>query len=178
VVVFAIAIALVFLPVRAPTAARDEAGALVITGGTLIDGTDRDPLADATLVVRDGRLVEVTAGGVATLPSGGERIDARGKWIVSGLVDMHVHYQPGWMDTLFLRHGVTTVRDVGGSLDAILDLREESRAPGIARPRIFACGPLIDGPWPRHGTGISVSVQTAAEARAAARKLLDREWIA
>ena len=105
---------------------------------------------------------------------GAEGIDARGKWIVPGLIDMHVHYHPGWMDALFLRHGVTTVRDVGSGLDSILALREDSRAAGVARPRIFACGPLIDGPWPRHGTGISVSVQTVAEARAVARRLLDR----
>ncbi len=78
------------------------------------------------------------------------------------------------MDALFLRHGVTTVRDVGSGLDSILELREASRAPGVPRPRIFACGPLIDGPSPRHGTGLSVSVQTVAEARAVARRLLDR----
>src|SRR5262249_55200483 len=87
---------------------------------------------------------------------------------------MHVHYHPGGMDELFLRHGVTAVRDVGGNLDAILEQREQSRTPGAARPRIFACDPLIDGPAPRHGTYISVFVQTADEARAAARRLLDR----
>ena len=55
-----------------------------------------------------------------------------------GLIDMHVHYHPGWMDALFLRHGVTTVRDVGSGLDSILELREDSRAqvsraPGSSR---------------------------------------------
>ena len=128
----------------------------------------------ATIVVRDGRVAEVTAGVVAPLRAGTEGIDARGKWIVPGLIDMHVHYHPGWMDALFLRHGVTTVRDVGSGLDSILALREDSRAAGFARPRIFACGPLIDGPSPRHGAGLSVSVQTVAEARAVARRLLDR----
>jgi len=145
-----------------------------VSGGTLVDGTGREPLHGATIVLRDGRVAEVTAGGVASLPAGTEGIDARGKWIVPGLIDMHVHYHPGWMDALFLRHGVTTVRDVGSGLDSILELREDSRAPGVPRPRIFACGPLIDGPSPRHGRGISVSVQTVAEARAVARRLLDR----
>ncbi len=158
----------------APTAARDGAGTLVVSGGTLVDGTGRAPLPGATMVVRAGRVVEVTAGGVAGLREGTERIDARGKWIVPGLIDMHVHYQPGWMDALFLRHGVTTVRDVGSGLNSILELRGDNQALGVARPRIFACGPLIDGPWPRHGTRISESVQTVAEARAVARRLLDR----
>jgi len=158
----------------APSAPGSGGGTLVISGGTLIDGTGRGPLPGATIVVRDGRVAEVTAEAVAGLGAETERIDARGKWIVPGLIDMHVHYLPGWMDGLFLRHGVTTVRDVGSGLDPILALREESRVPGIVRPRIFACGPLIDGRWPRHGARISVSVQTVAEARDAARRLLDR----
>ena len=166
------ATAFIFLPSSAPTAAREGAGALAVSGGTLVDGTGREPLPVATIVVREGRVAEVTAGGLAT--PGAEKIDARGKWIVPGLIDMHVHYHPGWMDALFLRHGVTTVRDVGGGLDSILRLREDSRATGFVGPRIFACGPLIDGPWPRHGTGLSVSVQTVAEARDMARRLLDR----
>ena len=168
---------LIALPSSAPTAAGNGAGTIVVSGGTLVDGTAGEPLPAATIGVRDGRVTEVTAGGVAPVPAGTEGtegIDARGKWIVPGLIDVHVHYHPGWMDALFLRHGVTTVRDVGSGLDSILELREDSRAPGVARPRIFACGPLIDGPSPRHGTGISVSVQTVAEARAVARRLLDR----
>src|SRR5262245_5756169 len=154
------------LPWRAPTAAGHGAGSVVVSGGTLIDGRGGEPIARATIVVLDGRVAEVTSEGSAALPAGIERIDASGKWIVPGLIDMHVHYHVGWMDALFLRHGVTTVRDVGSGLDSILALREESRVPGVARPRIFACGPLIDGRFPRHGSYISVSVQTVEEARA------------
>jgi imidazolonepropionase-like amidohydrolase len=168
------ATALIALPSSAPTAARNGAGTVVVSGGTLVDGTGRQALPGATIVVRDGRVAEVTAGSVASLRAGTEGIDAHGKWIVPGLIDVHVHYHPGWMDALFLRHGVTTVRDVGSGLDSILEFREHARVPGVARPRIFACGPLIDGAWPRHGTGISMSVQTVAEARGAARRLLDR----
>jgi N-acyl-D-aspartate/D-glutamate deacylase len=100
---------LIALPSSAPTRASTGAGALVVSGGTLVDGTGREPLPDATIVVHDGRVAEVTAGRVATHRAGTEGIDARGKWIVPGLIDMHVHYQPGWMDALFLRHGVTTM---------------------------------------------------------------------
>lgn len=165
---------LIALPSSVPTAVPDGASTVVVSGGTLIDGTGREPLPGAMIVIRDGRIAEVTVGGIPGLRAGTESIDARGKWIVPGLIDMHVHYHPGWMDALFIRHGVTTVRDVGSGLESILALREENRAPGIARPRIFACGPLIDGSSPRHGLGISVSVQTVAEARAVVRQLLDR----
>jgi len=161
-------------PPIAQTAAQNGDGTIVVAGGTLIDGTTREPLPGITIVVRNGRIAELAAGHVAGVPAGIEVIDARGKWIVPGLIDMHVHYQPTWMDALFLRHGVTTVRDVGSGLEHILEWRAENRSPGIARPRIFACGPLIDGPWPRHGSGISVSVRTASEARGVARQLLER----
>ena len=173
VAVVTLAAAFIAWPSSTPPAAGNGGGTLVVRGGTLVDGTGGEPLADATLVVRDGRVTEVATRGAASLGAA-EGIDARGKWIVPGLIDMHVHYHPGWMDPLFLRHGVTTVRDVGSRLDTILALRDENRTPGVARPRLFACGPLIDGPSPRHGTGISVSVQTVAEARAVARRLLDR----
>ena len=171
----ALALLLVAGPARALAASpapTETATTVVVTGATLIDGTGREPLTDATIVMRAGKISAVTPGSGAA-PVGAERIDARGKWIVPGLIDMHVHYHAGWMDALFLRHGITTVRDVGSGLDSILELREDSRQSGVARPRLFACGPLIDGRSPRHGRGISVSVTTVDEARAAARRLLD-----
>ena len=157
-----------------PSAAVNTPAALVISGATLLDGTGRDALADSVIVIRDGKVAAVTAAGAAGVPGDARHIDARGKWIIPGLIDMHVHYHAGWMDDLFLRHGVTTVRDVGSGLDGILELRRLSREPGSTQPRLFACGPLIDGPWPRHGRGISVPVVTEDEARAVARRLLGR----
>src|SRR5207247_326910 len=68
----------------------------------------------------------------------------------------------------------TTVRDVGNNLERILELRRQNRGADAKGPRVFTCGPLIDGPLPRHGTGISVSVSTEGEARDAARRLIAR----
>jgi len=158
----------------APVAADAEGDApLVITGGTLFDGTGRAPLPDAEIVIRDGRIVSVTTAGTGVALAHGQRLDGRGTWIVPGFVDMHVHYYD-WMGPPFLRHGVTTVREVGSNLERILELRRQSRASDAAGPRIFACGPLIDGPAPRHGPYISVSVTTEEEARDTARRLLAR----
>jgi imidazolonepropionase-like amidohydrolase len=153
--------------------AGETAAPLVIVGGTVIDGTGRPPLPDGVIAIRDGKFVSVTSVGAGNLPAGARRIDAGGKWIIPGLIDMHVHYHE-WMDEPFLRHGVTTVRDVGANLERILALRRESRAGDSRKPRIFACGPLIDGPLPRHGSWISESVATEDEARDVARRLLAR----
>src|SRR5712691_1099200 len=88
---------------------------------------------------------------------------------------MSVENYADWMQPLFLRHGVTTVRDVGSHLDAILIYRRRSQKPGQQRPRLFACGPVIDGPNSALPAWITRKVATADEARAVARELLARQ---
>jgi imidazolonepropionase-like amidohydrolase len=68
------------------------ASTLVVIGGTLIDGTGGTPIANATVVISNGKILAAGASGTLRVPDGGERLDARGKWIVPGLIDMHVHY--------------------------------------------------------------------------------------
>jgi len=166
----AAAVALIVFGALAATAAEAP---LVIVGGTLVDGTGRAPLADPAIVIQDGRIARVTTSAGESMPADARRIEARGKWIIPGLIDMHVHYYE-WMNEAFLQHGVTTVRDVGNNLERILELRRQSRSSDAKGPRVFTCGPLIDGPLPRHGTGISVSVSTENEAREIARQLIAR----
>ncbi|MDA1189960.1 MAG: amidohydrolase family protein [Chloroflexi bacterium] len=63
----------------------------VITGGVLIDGTGRDPLTGATVVIGDdGRIEQV--GRIDSLPKGAEVVDVAGKTIMPGLIDCHVHF--------------------------------------------------------------------------------------
>jgi len=80
---------------------------LVIRGGTLADGTGRD-LYEADIAIRDGRIAEV--GKVAA--KGFEEIDARGKLVTPGFVDVHTHYdgQVTWSHdiTPSSQNGVTT----------------------------------------------------------------------
>jgi len=104
--------------------------------------------------------------------------DARryaGSYVLPGLIDMHVHHPIGRLpvdielfDLLHLSHGVTTVRDCGSIDGSVLETRARIAAGEIAGPRIFACGPLIDGDppaWP----GAEVARNTAEGERIADR---------
>lgn len=87
--------------VATPAAAQRRTGhpVLVVRGGVLIDGTGATPVANAVMVIRDGRIIAVGKTGAVAVPDGARVIDARGKWIIPGLVDAHVHYgQSGWFD--------------------------------------------------------------------------------
>lgn len=155
-------------------AAQGEPATLVVHNGTLIDGTGRPPVSQATVVVSAERITRVLAGASAP-PTAGRVIDATGLTILPGLIDLHIHHRP-WMWPLFLRFGVTSVRDVGSDPDAVLRERDRERRGEIAAPRIFACGPVLDGIPPVWGTQWrgSVGVASVEEAREWAQRLLDR----
>ena len=71
---------------------RTASGTTLINHGQIIDGTGRTPIADAALVIQDGRIAY--AGPSADLPQLGpdvEKIDARGGTIMPGLVEAHFH---------------------------------------------------------------------------------------
>ncbi len=88
---------------------------LKITGGTVVDGTGADRF-EADVAVKDGKIVEVRRRGPGSPPLEGdaaETIDATGKIVAPGFVDIHTHYdgQVSW-DSLLepsSGHGVTTV---------------------------------------------------------------------
>ena len=81
---------------------------LVIRNGTIVDGSGGDPY-EADLAVIDGKIAAI--GG--NIPQGTEEIDARGKLVVPGFVDVHTHYdaQVTWSDRLSPSswNGATTV---------------------------------------------------------------------
>src|ERR1700741_3581956 len=81
---------------------------LVIRGGAVFDGSEAAPVM-ADVGVRGDRVAAIGAG----LPEGSRTIDASGRWVIPGMLDVHTHYDaevlasPGLRESL--RHGVTTV---------------------------------------------------------------------
>jgi hypothetical protein len=139
---------------------------LVIRNATLIDGMGRPPVPRTT-IIRSGKISRV--GSESAVPQGSQIIDADGLTVIPGLIDAHVHSRP-WMWHLFLQFGVTTVRDVGSDPDFIFGVS------GGGIPRIYACGPLLDGIPPVWGTrwAGSVGLRSVQEARMAAGQLIKR----
>lgn len=121
---------------------------LAITNVTLIDGSGAPAVPNATLLVRDGRVQRVGATIDGDLPADVERIDGRGKWLIPGLHDTHVHVTLSAGEPA-LRHwlawGVTTVRDLGGDTGVVLGLRDQERRGELTGARIVAHGPFLDG---------------------------------
>src|SRR5262249_35089563 len=70
-----------------------NAASLLVRGGTLIDGTGGSPIANARILITDGRIARVWSGdaGAPSLPTGTEIVEAGGKFIIPGLIDSHVH---------------------------------------------------------------------------------------
>ncbi len=123
---------------------------LVIRNVTLIDGTGAPPLERATIVIKGDRVV--AAGRDAPAPEGAQVIDGSGRWAVPGLIDTHVHSELVGRGALpiWLSLGVTTLRDLGGALDFLVETRRLLE-DGLAGPRLLFAGPMIDGDpptWP------------------------------
>lgn len=114
---------------------------LAIRHARIVSGAGR-VTPRATVFIDHGRIVGIDPTAAADDVRARQSIDAAGKTLIPGLIDAHVHVAP-WTLPLFLRYGVTTVRDLHNDPDYILPLaREES----TDRPRIVAAGAMLDGP--------------------------------
>jgi imidazolonepropionase-like amidohydrolase len=129
---------------------------LAITNVTVIDATGSDPKLNSTVVVVDGRIRAVGSTDSTAIPRGAQVVNGAGKFLIPGLADFHLHLtgasEPTGSRELFLplllANGITSVRDMGGYLDALLPLREEIRKGKRLGPDIVFAGPYLDGQPP------------------------------
>lgn len=72
--------------------AADQPSVVAIEHATVLPMTeDGGAITDATVIIRDGRIASVGPAGAAQVPARAKRVNARGKWLMPALVDMHVH---------------------------------------------------------------------------------------
>ena len=150
------------LPVGAPVRAQT----LAITGATVIDGTGKAPLSDGVVLITDGRIAAVGRSGDVAIPSAARRVEARGKYVIPGLMDANLHLMINIdVETLVkhedrlheivleaaqiaLKTGQTTVFDTWGPRAALVKARDMINAGQAPGSRIYLAGNIIgfDGP--------------------------------
>jgi len=133
--------------------AVEAGGRVAITGATLIDGGGGPPLVDATVVIEDGRFSRVGPRAATPIPEAIETIDGHGRFLIPGLVDMHIH--AGTPDRehlpLFLAAGVTTTLDLGGQVKDLVGYRTAIEAGTKLGPRLYFTGPMLEEAAPFAG---------------------------
>ena len=148
---------------------------LAVEGVTVLDGTGAAPQLSATVLV-SGEKIEAVLDRPTPLAAGTPVIDGGGLTLLPGLVDTHVHWQ-SWMSPLFLRFGVTTVRDVGSATGRALWERDRERRGEVVGPRMVVHGPLLDGFPPTPTSAGNRTLRSPEQAIEAAETLIEREGV-
>jgi imidazolonepropionase-like amidohydrolase len=124
-------------------------GSFAIANARLIDGTGAESVGNATVIVRDGKIVAAGHGSEpGNVPRGVQVIDAHGATLLPGLWEMHAHFAQVEYGPAYLAAGVTTARDCGGEFEFITAARDLINHRGGIGPHLLLAG-LVDG----SGTG-------------------------
>ena len=146
-------------------------GRLLVTNALVVDGSGTPAHGPRTIVIEGNRIVSVTPGAARTL-AGDRVIDAKGKYVLPGLINIHGHIQderagyPMRQDyelKLWLASGITSVRDLGSNFDKSKLLREQSEKNSVVAPRLFL--------YPVWGLNPAPSAANEAAIRARVRML-------
>ncbi len=166
---------------------------VALVGGTLVDGTLAEPIANSVVLIEGERIVAVGTVGSLPVPADAEVISTEGMTVLPGLWDMHVHlminghadyehwdktYPAQFRDVIMpasakqlLLAGVTGARDLGAPLEDSIAVRDAIASGKIPGPTLFVSGPFIQKkPYP--GTeAFRWGVDSPGDARAKVRKL-------
>ena len=145
--------------------AANAAGTRAIVGGTVVDLDGKSPIQNAVILVEGDRIAALGKAGDVKIPDGAELIDAKGAWLIPGLMNMHVHLGlvlPGKMKAELaneseaalalrmaasaresLQAGVTTIRLPGDRGHADLALMRAINKGQADGPRIFSSGEAL-----------------------------------
>ena len=118
------------------------------TGFTLIDGTSRSPIPNATMVVSGGRVLAAGPSASTPIPSGAQQTSLAGKFVIPGLINSHGHVNaPSDLQT-YAAYGITTVFSLGGEPASVFAARAEQDTPTLNRARVYLAGPVLSPTTP------------------------------
>ena len=146
--------------------AGDSAQTIAIVGGTLVDLNGEAPIENAVIVVNGERITAIGSAADLEIPADAKQIDAKGKYLIPGLMNMHVHLGlilPGKMKAQLaneseaalalrmahaaravLKAGITTIRLPGDSKHADLALDKAIKKGQAIGPRIYSSGESLN----------------------------------
>jgi imidazolonepropionase-like amidohydrolase len=134
------------MQVKSPSAKATPLVAFINVNVIPMDG--ERVLSAQTVVVRDGRIVEIGPADRTMAPDDALKVDGAGRYLLPGFADMHIHLQ-GYDDAsnhamlqLFVATGVTTVLNLYG-MPGHLELRDKVARGELLGPTIFTSGPFI-----------------------------------
>jgi imidazolonepropionase-like amidohydrolase len=159
-----VTLVVVFLVVSAcaSVSSAPSGDAIAIVGVTVIDPSSAEPATpNQTIVISDG-VIRAILPSSQPIPASARRVDGRGKYAIPGLWDAHVHFMNTGVTALplFVAHGVTSVREMGGFIDSTRAWQARMKAGTLVGPRIFTPGPILESP--RYLQGV---VERSARAR-------------
>jgi imidazolonepropionase-like amidohydrolase len=170
-----------------------SADTLLIENVTLIDGTGHAPVAGASVLIEDEIIRQISRSPIDP-PANTQRVDGAGKYLIPGLMDMHIHLQGGAEVTpeglvvtdgssnrgiralhSYIYSGVTSIYDAGNVPDYILGLRDQERSGELVSPRIFATGGIVTYPGSHGSNDFGTQVDSWPEAIPALDAHIKRE---
>lgn len=172
-----------------------QAAALVLSGGTIIDGYGNAPIANGIVIIENDRIVAVGGVGQVLVPDGAEVISTEGMTVLPGLWDMQVQLMrlghgdaARWNETYaplaervvmpiaarqLLQAGVTSARDVAAPLEAAIRVRNRVRDRFLEGPTLYVSGPQLQKLVPAGSEAWRWAVNGAADAKAKVQALAD-----
>jgi imidazolonepropionase-like amidohydrolase len=159
-----------------------QAETTILSGFTLIDGTGGPAKPGMAMVVDDGRIRWLGRAGAAPKTAGATTVNLAGKYVMPGLIDLHVHigtvrdldqqaanFTPENVEKdlrTYAAYGVTTVQSMGTDGDAIFAIRDAERARRPTMARVYTAGQGLVFKGGYGGVpGINHPITTADEAR-------------
>ena len=145
----------------------EHSGTFAIAGATLVDATGAAPVEDSVVLVRDGRIAAAGPRGKVSIPSGTRIVDGKGKNLLPGLWEMHIHFSGVEFGPALLAAGITTARDCGGEFDYLVAQRDAVEKRGALGPRLLLAGLVDAGGIKAFG---HVTAETPEEGRAVVQR--------
>ncbi len=192
IVTFIVSVAALTMPAADPLAAQIT----VLEHATVIDGSGRAPIANATIVIAGDKIREIGPASQVKAPANAQTVDLSGKTIMPGIINLHGHV--GMVKGLeqdmkhytrenaeaqlrtYAIYGVTTTTSMGTDADLIVDIRDEQRRGKVNGARVFTAlqGFTTLRGYPTHAPGVkgvAQEVATSAQAKAWVNRLADKK---